>query len=190
MGIKNTINNVKAVGNETIATHGRNFYDKFLKSCNDTLEKNQATRMEIDNNDMLMEKGFFAFLNDLIKDLSPNKEAELNNQLKMNEMLGKKALIDEMDKHLKELKELTKKDLENRGISTDDLNIVERNLNNDKFREFLGNLVGNKELNSVKDLANINPKDIYKAFTNKTNELADKLKDTAVNVVRKVVTKV
>lgn len=185
MGIKNT--NIKAVGNETIITHGRNFYDKFLKSCNDALESNNNIRIEANNDDMLMEKGFFAFLNDLLKDLSPNREAELNNQLKMNEMLGKKALIDEMDKHLKELKDLTKKDLENRGINEDDLNKIEKNLGNDKFREFLGNLLGNKELSSVKDLANINPKDIHKAFTNKMSQISDKLKDAATNIVRKVI---
>lgn len=187
MGIKNTINDVKAVGNEVITTskiNGRNFYDKFLKSCNDTLENNNNIRLEINNDDMLMEKGFFAFLNDLLKDLPSNRELELNNLLKTNEMLGKKALIDEIDKHLKELKDLTKKDLENRGINEYDLNKIEKNLGNNKFCEFLDNLLENKELNSVKDLVNINLKDIHTAFTNKTG---NKLQDTATNVMKKVV---
>lgn len=158
-----------------------NFFSKLKNTFNEIDKNLQKNKININNDDSLIEKGFFALLQDLLNDIFNNKNnvktSNLLNELKKNEKLSKAKLIKSLVNSLEQNQNLSQKDKETIG----------KNLSNKYVQDLTFNLVTNKldEQNSTE----LTTKDVVKAGINTTKKSDSVASTTTKKIVKKILTK-
>lgn len=164
----------------------KNIKNKFREMSLD-LEQN---KIDINENDALADKTFFAFLADLLKCFKKDKHSDLMDELKENENLTRERLEKLIKVELENNESLSKEQKEKIGKIIDaDKDCID--IIGDKFKEVNDFIKKAKEIgidkesiaNKLKEIS-FSAKDIQKITASNSDST---IKDTAKNVVKQVV---
>lgn len=160
----------------------KEFCNGFKKRLEENKEKLRKNKIDINSDDSLIEKGFCAFLQDLLNELSfnKNKSKELLDELKKNEKLGKEKFLTICMNSLKDNEKLTNEVIEQ----------INNNLSNKYVQDLAFKIISNKlnkqaeQGQESEEYMEISAKDAVKAG-------ADIMKNpTPINVVKTLTQKI
>lgn len=171
-----------------------NKYKEFSKKCKRISFDLEQNKIDINNDNSLADKTFFAFLADLLKAFKKDKHSELMDELKENENLTREKLNAVLKIELENNDSLSKEQKEsvNKVLNADNDFCVE--IVGNKFKEINDFLGKAKELGMDKisiqskldDFA-FSAKDVQKITTqNLQNSMQNIVKDVAKNAVKAV----
>lgn len=167
-----------------------NRFQEFKKASERSKETLRQNKIDINENDAYVEKGFFAFLSDLLKFKQIDiKRNELIKELWKNEELTKENLSQLLIKELDKYSRLHKDILEEKNLDKVDFEKIKKNLSNEKISELSYYLLKEKMENfkienphiddienidkdtEFKEIENIDVSDLTKAYEAKANAI-------------------
>ncbi|EAL1140847.1 hypothetical protein QTF06_001519 [Campylobacter jejuni] len=162
----------------------------------------KQNRIDINDNDTYVEKGFFAFLADLLQIKKMNLDSDnLISELWKNEKLSRESLANHLKEELNKYSNLEKEVLKEKGLENVNFEKIAKNLENEKIINLTSQILENKikdfkkENPNIENIANIEndskikeikPNDVIKAF-NSSNE--KELTKEKINIAKNIITK-